>query len=148
MKDNNITTSYHDELERLKNKEKKKIEKFKKKEERKKRKEEKRLEKIEDMIFAKKNKLSRTSRYIEDKDIKDFYITKTYKISLIMTLIFGIIYFIYSLIKHETSIINYSLFTLIVICFFLTSAIQKKKERKIASIITSILLILWMLLNM
>jgi len=147
MKDNNIINSYHDELTKLEKKEKKKIEKFKKKEEVKKRRQEKRLEKIEDKIFAKRQKLVKEENLIKEEKIPIFCLTNIYKVSLIITLFLGICYFVYSLIK-QVNIFNVILFTSIIIGFTLTSAIQKKKERKIISIITSILFIIWILVNM
>ena len=144
MKNNNIINSYQEELTKLEQKEKKKIEKFKRKEERKKIKQEKRLERLEDKIFANRQK------FFNQNDNKTSILTLSniYKVALGTTLISSIGYFLYSLIKKQTPVINTILFTLIVIGFLLTSTIQKKKERKFISIITSILFIIWMLLNM
>lgn len=149
--DSYIVDLYHDELTKLEEKERKKIEKFKKKEERKKRREEKKLEKIEDREFAKKQKMSRESRYIESKkNIKDNHtlISNIYKITILLTLFMTISYFLYSLIKRQIHIFNTILFLLIVLGFILTATIQKKKERKIVSIITCFLYIIWMLLHL
>lgn len=144
-----IVDLYHDELSKQEEKEKKKIEKFKKKEERKKRKEEKKLEKKEDREFARRQKMSRESRYNQINENKlDILLPKIYKISIIVILFFTLTYFLYSIIKGQIHFFNSILFTLIILGFILTSTIQKKKERKIVSIITCILLILWMLLHL
>lgn len=145
--ENNIRDLFEDNID---TKAKKKIEKFKKKEEAKKRRQEKRLEKLEDKIFAKREKLTREAKYNTNKinENKKINLSNIYKISLIITLSIGIFYLVYSLIKKQIPIISAILFVLIIIGFILTSAIQKKKERKITSIITSILFILWMFINM
>lgn len=151
MKKNNTYTVdlYHDELTKLEEKERKKIEKFKKQEEKKKRRREKKLEKKENKEFARRQKMSREARYNQTKENSlDTLLPNIYKITILITLFITLSYFLYSLIKKQIYIFNSILFTLIIFGFILTSAIQKKKERKISSIITCILCILWMLLHL
>lgn len=151
MKENNdyIVDLYHDELTKLEEKEKRKIEKLKKKEEAKKRREEKKLEKKEDKEFARRQKMSREVRYNQTQQNNlDTIIPNVYKITIIITLFLTLSYFLYSLIKRQIYIFNSLLFTLIMLGFILISTIQKKKERKIISVITCILCILWMLLHL
>lgn len=151
MKKNDTYTVdlYHDELTKLEEKERKKIEKFKKQEERKKRRREKKLEKKENKEFARRQKMSREARYNQTKENSlDTLLPNIYKITILITLFITLSYFLYSLIKKQIYIFNSILFTLIIFGFILTSAIQKKKERKISSIITCILCILWMLLHL
>lgn len=119
-----------------------KIEKFKQREIKQKQKREKKLEKLEDREFAKVHKELYT-----DKQTK-ISLSMVYKVSILTTLFLTPSYFIYSIIKKQILLFNSILFTLIVIGFILTSTIQKKKERKIMSIATSALLILWMLLHL
>lgn len=119
-----------------------KIEKFKQREIKQKQKREKKLEKLEDREFAKVHKELYT-----DKQTK-ISLSIVYKVSILTTLFLTPSYFIYSIIKKQILLFNSILFTLIVIGFILTSTIQKKKERKIMSIATSALLILWMLLHL
>lgn len=145
--DNYVVDLYHDELTKLEEKERKKIEKFKKKEERKKKREEKKLEKKEDKEFARRQKMSRVSKYSQENKI-DTLIPDIYKKVILATIFITLTYFLYSLIKRQIYIFNSILFTLMMIGFILTSTIQKKKERKIVSIITCILSILWMLLHL
>lgn len=145
--DNYVVDLYHDELTKLEEKERKKIEKFKKKEERKKQREEKKLEKKEDKEFARRQKMSRVSKYSQENKI-DTLIPDIYKKVILATIFITLTYFLYSLIKRQIYIFNSILFTLMMIGFILTSTIQKKKERKIVSIITCILSILWMLLHL
>lgn len=145
--DNYVVDLYHDELTKLEEKERKKIEKFKKKEERKKQREEKKLEKKEDKEFARRQKMSRVSKYSQENKI-DTLIPDIYKKVILATIFITLTYFLYSLIKRQIYIFNSILFTLMMIGFILTATIQKKKERKIVSIITCILSILWMLLHL
>ena len=145
--DNYVVDLYHDELTKLEEKERKKIEKFKKKEERKKQREEKKLEKKEDKEFARRQKMSRVSKYNQENKI-DSLIPNVYKKTIFITIFITLTYFLYSLMKRQIYVFNSILFTLMMIGFILTSTIQKKKERKIVSIITCILSILWMLLHL
>ena len=147
--DTYIVDLYHDELNKLEEKERKKIEKFKKQEERKKRREEKKLEKKEDKEFARRKKMSREVKYnLEKENTFDTLLPNIYKITILVTLFIALTYLLYSLIKKQIYIFNSILFTLMIFGFILTSAIQKKKERTIVSIITCILCILWMLLHL
>lgn len=145
----NTVDLYHEELSKQREKNEKKVQKFKQSEEKKRKKELKRLEKFEDREFARKNKLSRESRYnLPKNDIISKYILITYKISIATMLFITITYFIYSLIRKKISVFNSVLFTFMMFGFILSVTIQKKKEKRISFIITSILCILWMLLHL
>lgn len=140
-KETNISDLFQQELKKMQSKEKNKIARYKKIEQKKEAKRLKKLEKEEDKAFAK--------LYNNQQSI--LTTTKTiqiiYQISIFGLLLLSFLYFIISFFQNKITKFNNILFFLSVIGFLLTSTIQKKNARKITSIGTCILLILWILLH-
>lgn len=134
-----ITDLFSDEEKKLERNKIREIEKYKKRELKKEAKRKRQLEKEEDRAF---------SRLINKTDLKiEKYISYTYKVIIVSSLALILIYFIISFFQKKITIFNNILFFILSISTLISATIQNKKARKIATIITCFILILWILLH-
>lgn len=118
----------------------KKVNKFKKLENKKKAIKSKRLDRFEDREFSKIIK--------KEKGIGIYaLVPKVYKVIILFLFIFELLFFLLSIFRKNINLLNNFLLLFIVIGFILTSTILKKHEKKIVSIITAILIILYLILQ-
>lgn len=143
-----IVSIFDKELDKLTEKENKKLEKYKRKEQKKEAKRLKKLEKAEDKGFARMQKISKVKDlYISNQEVIDSILPLVYKICIGALILFELIYFIASFFRNKILPFNNILFLFIVSGFLLTSTIQKKNARKLVSIVTCFLIILWIILH-
>ncbi len=134
-----ITDLFSDEEKNLERNKIREIEKYKKRELKKEAKRKRQLEKEEDRAF---------SRLINKTDLKiEKYISYTYKVIIVSSLALILIYFIISFFQKKITIFNNILFFILSISTLISATIQNKKARKITTIITCFILILWILLH-
>ena len=134
-----ITDLFSDEEKKLERNKIREIEKYKKRELKKEAKRKRQLEKEEDRAF---------SRLINKTDLKiEKYISYTYKFIIVSSLALILIYFIISFFQRKITIFNNILFFILSISTLISATIQNKKARKITTIITCLILILWILLH-
>ncbi len=134
-----ITDLFSDEEKKLERNKIREIEKYKKRELKKEAKRKRQLEKEEDRAF---------SRLINKTDLKiEKYISYTYKVIIVSSLALILIYFIISFFQKKITIFNNILFFILSISTLISATIQNKKARKITTIITCFILILWILLH-
>ena len=134
-----ITDLFSDEEKKLERKKIKEIEKYKRRELKKEAKRKRQLEKEEDRAF---------SKLINKTDLKiEKYISYTYKVIIVSSLALILIYFIISFFQRKITIFNNILFFILSISTLISATIQNKKARKIMTIITCLILILWILLH-
>ena len=134
-----ITDLFSDEEKKLGRNKIREIEKYKKRELKKEAKRKRQLEKEEDRAF---------SRLINKTDLKiEKYISYTYKVIIVSSLALILIYFIISFFQKKITIFNNILFFILSISTLISATIQNKKARKITTIITCFILILWILLH-
>lgn len=134
-----ITDLFSDEEKKLERKKIKEIEKYKRRELKKEAKRKRQLEKEEDRAF---------SKLINKTDLKiEKYISYTYKVIIVSSLALILIYFIISFFQRKITIFNNILFFILSISTLISATIQNKKARKITTIITCLILILWILLH-
>lgn len=134
-----ITDLFSDEEKKLERNKIREIEKYKKRELKKEAKRKRQLEKEEDRAF---------NRLINKTDLKiEKYISYTYKVIIVSSLALILIYFIISFFQKKITIFNNILFFILSISTLISATIQNKKARKITTIITCFILILWILLH-
>lgn len=134
-----IADLFSDEEKKLERNKIREIEKYKKRELKKEAKRKRQLEKEEDRAF---------SRLINKTDLKiEKYISYTYKVIIVSSLALILIYFIISFFQKKITIFNNILFFILSISTLISATIQNKKARKITTIITCFILILWILLH-
>ncbi len=134
-----IIDLFSDEEKKLERNKIREIEKYKKRELKKEAKRKRQLEKEEDRAF---------SRLINKTDLKiEKYISYTYKVIIVSSLALILIYFIISFFQKKITIFNNILFFILSISTLISATIQNKKARKITTIITCFILILWILLH-
>ena len=134
-----ITDLFSDEEKKLERNKIREIEKYKKRELKKEAKRKRQLEKKEDRAF---------NRLINKTDLKiEKYISYTYKVIIVSSLALILIYFIISFFQKKITIFNNILFFILSISTLISATIQNKKARKITTIITCFILILWILLH-
>ena len=134
-----ITDLFSDEEKKLERKKIKENEKYKRRELKKEAKRKRQLEKEEDRAF---------SKLINKTDLKiEKYISYTYKVIIVSSLALILIYFIISFFQRKITIFNNILFFILSISTLISATIQNKKARKIMTIITCLILILWILLH-
>ena len=134
-----ITDLFSDEEKKLERNKIREIEKYKKRELKKEAKRKRQLEMEEDRAF---------SRLINKTDLKiEKYISYTYKVIIVSSLALILIYFIISFFQKKITIFNNILFFILSISTLISATIQNKKARKITTIITCFILILWILLH-
>lgn len=134
-----ITDLFSNEEKKLERNKIREIEKYKKRELKKEAKRKRQLEKEEDRAF---------SRLINKTDLKiEKYISYTYKVIIVSSLALILIYFIISFFQKKITIFNNILFFILSISTLISATIQNKKARKITTIITCFILILWILLH-
>lgn len=134
-----ITDLFSDEEKKLERNKIREIEKYKKRELKKEAKRKRQLEKEEDRAF---------NRLVNKTDLKiEKYISYTYKVIIVSSLALILIYFIISFFQKKITIFNNILFFILSISTLISATIQNKKARKITTIITCFILILWILLH-